>query len=76
MPLNMTTTCLCELDSRKPEVKDWGFSYYANNELEALCIAYVYRNSSHGVKVERIPAPNNFMITVWNSKAKEMGCDV
>lgn len=58
---------------RKIETKDWGFSIPADSELDALRIAYLYRNAPDGCKVE--PTQTGWQVTVWNGKAKEMGCD-
>lgn len=74
--LNMTTICRKSAEERKPEMKDWGFSFMAETEIDALRIAYAYRNNPHGVKVEHCPNVSQFMVTVWNDKAKAMGCDV
>jgi hypothetical protein len=74
--LNITTICRKETESRKPEMKDWGFSFMTVTELAALRIAYSYRESPHGVKVEHYPAVEQFIVTIWNDRAKEMGCDV
>jgi hypothetical protein len=57
-------------------MKDWGFSFMTITEIDALRIAYAYRNNPHGVKVEHCPAVDSFMVTVWNEKAKAMGIDV
>ena len=59
-----------------PQVKDWGFSYLVASELEALRLAYAHRKSPHGVKVEHCPAVAQYMVTVWNERAKAMGCDI
>jgi len=74
--LNMTTICRKETETRKPEMKDWGFSFMTETELAALRIAYAYRGNPHGVKVEHCPAVKQFMVTIWNDRAKAMGCDV
>ena len=74
--LNMTTICRTAAEAQKPEMKDWGFSFMADSELDALRIAYAYRNNPHGVKVEHCPAVEQFMVTVWNASAKAMGLDV
>lgn len=74
--INMTTVCSKAAEGRKIEVKDWGFSYMADCELDALRIAYAYRNNPHGVKVEHCPSVDKYMVTIWNDKAKSIGCDV
>lgn len=74
--LNITTICRQAAETRKPEMKDWGFSFMADSELDALRVAYAYRNNPSGVKVEHCPAVGQFMVTVWNERAKAMGCDV
>lgn len=73
---NITTTCRRAAESRQPERKGWGFSFMADDELDAMRIAYAYRNSPHGVKVEHCPAVSRYMVTVWNDRAQAMGCDV
>jgi len=73
--LNMTTICLVAVEKHAVDFKHWGFSFMTENELDALRIAYAYRNSPHGVKVEHCPAVSKFMVTVWNAEAKAMGLD-
>lgn len=74
--LNMTTRCNQVVDLNTHEMKDWGFSFLVDSEIDALRIAYAYRNNPNGVKVEHCPNVSRFMVTVWNEKAKAMGCDV
>lgn len=74
--LNMTARCNQVADINTPEMKDWGFSFSVDSEIDALRIAYAYRNNPHGVKVEHCPAVAQFMVRIWNDKAKAMGCDV
>ena len=74
--LNITRICNRETEKLKPDMKDWGFSFMASSEIQALRIAYSYRNNPHGVKMEHCPAVGQFMVTVWNDKAKAMGLDV
>lgn len=74
--IEITKVCNAAASRLKPEMKDWGFSFMAKTEIDALRIAYAYRNSKHGTKVEHCPAVDSFMVTVWNDKAKAMGIDV
>ena len=74
--INMTKACNKLAQSIRPEMKDWGFSFMAGSELDALRIAYTYRNSPHGTKVEHCPAVGKFMVTVFNETAKLSGIDV
>lgn len=74
--INITTICRKATAGQNPEMKDWGFSFMADTEIDALRIAYSYRNSPNGVKAEHCPAVGKFMVTVWNDKAKAMGIDV
>ena len=70
--IDMTTRCNQVAALNTPEMKDWGFSFLVDSELDALQIAYAYRNNAHGVKVDHCPAVAQFMVTVWNDKAKAM----
>ena len=74
--IEMTKVCNAVAGKLKPEMKDWGFSFMTITEIDALRIAYAYRNNPHGVQVEHCPAVDSFMVTVWNDKAKAMGIDV
>jgi len=71
--LNVMKVCLKAAESRKPEMKHWGFSFMADTELNALRIAYAYRNNKHGVRIDHCPSVNQYMVTVWNAAALEMG---
>lgn len=73
--LNITTICNSAIGSQKPEMKDWGFSFMATAEIDALRIAYAYRNSPHGVKVEHCPNVEQYMVTIFNERANAMGID-
>lgn len=74
--MNFTTNCRKVSESQKPEMKEWGFSFLLETELDALRVAYSYRNSPNGVKVEHCPNVGKYMVTVFNDKAKSMGIDV
>lgn len=74
--MNMTTECRNVVDSVKPELMDWGFRFLVDTDTEAFKIAYAYRNSKHGTKVEHCPAVGKFSVTIWNETAKQAGCDV
>ena len=76
MKINMTKLCNATANSYTLEMKDWGFSFMVDSELDALRIAYAYRYNPHGVRVEHCPSVAQFMVTIWNDKAKEMGIDV
>lgn len=53
-------------------MKDWGFSFFVTDELDAYKAAYVYRNSPNGLIVE--PCPNGmWMVTVFNKVGAESG---
>jgi hypothetical protein len=73
---NVQANCRAAANSKRQEVKDWGFSVMADSEMEALQIAYFYRNSPNGLLVENCPNIGKFMVTVWNEHAKAMGCNV
>ena len=60
---------------RELTTKDWGFSFFADGELEAFKAAYEYRNSKHGVKVESAGGAKCWMVTVFNEFAKTAGID-
>ena len=54
---------------------DWGFHFFVGTELEAYKVAYVYRNWSHGIKVEFAGGVGRWMVTVFNETAKNAGID-
>lgn len=56
-------------------VEAWGFIVPADSELDALRIAYVYRNAPNGCKIDTNEATGYWGVTVWNKSAKSMGCD-
>lgn len=64
-----------EIKQYQLESIDWGFHFFVDGELEAYKSAYVYRNSLNGVKVEFAEGAQMWMVTVFNSKAKDMGID-
>ena len=53
------------------EVSTWGFSFFADSELEAFKAAYAYRNSKYGVIIEFAEGCGEWMVTVFN----ECGAD-
>ena len=59
----------------KPEKQPWGFSISADDELSIYKLAYMYRNSQHGLTVEYAPVVGKWMITVFNKHGKELGLD-
>lgn len=73
--INMTKQCNEVVNRNRPEMKDWGFSFLVESELDAHRIAYAYRDAPHGVKVEHCPAVAYFMVTVFNATAKAAGID-
>ena len=54
---------------------DWGFRFMVEDELEALRLAYIYRNSKFGVQVRHCAGPRKFSVTVFNELAAKMGVD-
>lgn len=72
--INITSQC-SKVIRGAPEMKDWGFSFMLDNELDALRVAYLYREAPHGVKAEHCPNVGKFMVTVFNETAKAAGID-
>lgn len=68
--------CLLTTDKYVPQRKDWGVSFLIPTEIEALRIAYIYRRSPGGVTIENVASSNSYQVTIFNEKAKAMGCDV
>jgi len=60
---------------REVSMKDWGFSFLVDGELEAFKAAYEYRNSKYGVRVEFAGGAQTWMVTVFNAFAKNAGID-
>jgi hypothetical protein len=54
-------------------MKDWGFSFFTDTELDAYRAAYLYRASKHGVKVEWAEGAKRWMVTVFNEFAAKAG---
>lgn len=73
--INVAAICSNAVHNHKITEKDWGFSLMADSELDALRIAYAYRNVPHGVKVEHCPTVGQYMVTVFNDTAKASGID-
>lgn len=76
MKTNMTTVARNEADKNQAQTLDWGIRFLVATEIEALRIGYGYKNSPHGYKIEHCPNVGQYSVTVWNDKAKAMGCDV
>lgn len=51
----------------------WGFRFFVDSEMDAFKAAYNYRYNPHGTKVEFAGGAQRWMVTVFNSEAKEMG---
>lgn len=54
------------------KVRDWGTSMILESELDALRMAYHYRASKHGLKIEPT-TDGRFQLTVFNAQAAGMG---
>ncbi len=72
---NITRICNQVVEANRPVKVDWGFHFLVNGELDALRIAYAYRYNKHGVKVKYCPAPDQYMVTVFNEVATSAGLD-
>lgn len=72
----MTKVCNAVASRLKPKIKDWGFFFMVDSEIDALRIAYAYRNHKYGSKVEHCRSVGQFMVTMFNEHAKAMGIDV
>ncbi len=59
-----------------PDFLDWGFRFLVDTERDALLIGYAYRNNVNGYKIEFAGGAQKYSVTIWNDKAKAMGCDV
>lgn len=73
---SMTTVCRDEAAKHTPTELGWGFRFLVDTELEALRIGYAYRNCQYGYKIEWAEGVRQWSVTVWNERAKDMGCDV
>lgn len=74
--IDMTTIGRNAASEHKAEKLAWGFRFLVETEMEALRIGYAYRNSPHGYKVSFAVGAQKYSVTIWNDKAKAMGCDV
>jgi len=63
------------IEQQSLEMKEWGFSFFTNTELEAYKSAYLYRYSKHGVKIEHAKGIKKWMVTVFNETAVKSGID-
>jgi hypothetical protein len=59
----------------KSEKLDWGIQFSVETEIEALRIAYAYRNAPHGVQVRCADHRNVYLVTVFNEFATTIGID-
>ena len=53
--------------------KDWGFSFFAKDELDAYKEAYAYRFNKYGYKVEFAGGVKKWMVTVFNALGNDLG---
>ena len=60
---------------RNIERTDWGFHFFVDTELHAFKAAYQYRNSPHGTRVEFAKGADKWMVTVFNSVARDAKID-
>ncbi len=72
---NKKTRKLETIVQHDKEMKDWGFSFFLDSEMEAFKAAYIYRNSPHGTIVEFAQGIGKWMVTVFNRDAISMGID-
>jgi hypothetical protein len=63
------------IKQRGLEMVDWGFHFFVDGELEAYKAAYHYKDAPHGVKVEFAGGAKQWMVTVFNEHAANMGLD-
>jgi hypothetical protein len=59
----------------KSEKVDWGIQFIVSTEIEALRIAYSFRNAPHGVQVRFADHRDIYMVTVFNERASQIGID-
>lgn len=64
-PYIRTARRTTETHRKASYAESWGRIWPANNELDALRIAYAFRNSPHGVKMCRLP-DGSYAVTVFN----------
>jgi hypothetical protein len=65
-----SVTSICNKSLRTagtPEQLGWGIQYRVDSEIDAFRIAYLYRNSPHGVKVDRFELVNQYAITIFSA---------
>lgn len=72
---NKTAVAAVDRACKTVRVEGWGIVLTATDELDALRIAYKYRNAKHGCKIDNNEATGYWGVTVWNENAKAMGCD-
>lgn len=59
----------------KAEQLPWGIRFMVADEGDAFKIAYLYRNSPHGVQVRWCEPVQKFSVTVFNEFAELNGID-
>ena len=70
-----TETAICNETLAKYDLtmKDWGFQFMADTELDALRIAYIHRFNRYGTKIEYSIQTEKYVVTVFNKIAHECG---
>jgi hypothetical protein len=71
--LSVLTVCNNEINKHKYEKLDWGFQFRVDTEIEALRLAYSYRNAPYGVEVKFAEPVNQYLVTVFNEVAVQTG---
>ena len=64
-----------DTNGNRAVMHDWGFDFLVNTEIEALRIAYVYRDNPHGVKIETLAEGTYWLVLVFNEFAAEIKLD-
>lgn len=59
----------------QPERLEWGHRWLVDDELTALRVAYVHRNSKYGVQVRPAPGAGKWAVTVFNEFAATLRID-
>lgn len=70
----IVSVCNNTVNRNKPEMTGWGFNFLVDDELEALRIAYAYRNAKHGVKIENCQ-DDKFLVTIFDENGAAMKLD-
>jgi hypothetical protein len=61
------------INQRNVEKSGWGFSFFVDSELDAYRAAYQYRRNKHGLIVEYAAGAKEWMVTIFNENAEEIG---